>query len=292
MITGPSKGSIGAQTGIDIAGGKPALIILAGRAKGKVQPVIDQIAQEHPDILVKFVELDLTDNASVRKAAQEVKGITVKLDILFNNAGIMAVETFTMSKDGIELQFAANHVGHFLLTNLLLPEIRAAGSGARIVNVSSTAFVATGVRFDDPNFAAGAEYNPWLAYAQSKTANILFAQALASRFPGTDVAAFALQPGFVLESSIMQYTSPDSLQEAGQLMAEGAGTSPESLMTPKPLVASSSTSLFGALAPGLAAPSNDAAVAQDMLVPHATGAENQEELWKLSEKLVGQKFAY
>lgn len=203
MITGPSASGIGAQTAIFLAAGKPALLILAGRSKDKVQPVIDQIAKENPDVPVKFVALDLTDLASVRKAANEVKTLTKKLDVLINNAGIMGVAQYQTSKDGIEMQFAANHVGHFLLTNLLMPEILAAAPDARIINVSSLGYMTAGVRFDDYNFKDGAEYNPWVAYAQGKTANILFAQALARKLKSKGVYAFALNPGLILESKLM-----------------------------------------------------------------------------------------
>lgn len=98
-----------------------------------------------------FVELDLADLSSVRKAAAEIKGKIEKLDILVNNAGVMAVKDFTKTIDGIEMHFAANHIGHFLLTNLLMDKLFAAEE-ARIVNVSSGGYVCSRVRFEDWNF--------------------------------------------------------------------------------------------------------------------------------------------
>jgi len=87
LITGPSESGIGAQSAIFLAAGKPKLIILAGRSESKIQPVIEEIKKSHPDVPTAYVKLDLADNSSVRKAAQEVNAKIDKLDILINNAG-------------------------------------------------------------------------------------------------------------------------------------------------------------------------------------------------------------
>ena len=87
MITGPSESGIGAQTAISLAAGKPQEIFLAGRNKNKIQPVIDQIQKENPDVKATFIQLDLADLSSVRNAAKEVSDKTQKLDVLINNAG-------------------------------------------------------------------------------------------------------------------------------------------------------------------------------------------------------------
>lgn len=296
LITGPSESGIGAQTAIFLAAGKPALIILAGRTKSKIQPVIDQIAIENPDVPIKFVELDLADLSSVRKAAEEVKTLTKKLDILVNNAGIMAIPDYTVSKDGIEYQFAANHIGHFLLTNLLMDEIIAAGPDSRIINVSSLGYLSGGVRFDDSNFKDGAEYSPWYAYAQSKTANILFTHALADKLKSKGVSSFALNPGLILESKLMAHVSKEMFEEGFRITTEALNGAPMPSIAPKSLAAGASTTLYGALDPALKDHSgaflNHAAISLLELRPHATGVENQEKLWELSEKLVGQKFSY
>ncbi|KFY02214.1 hypothetical protein O988_02307 [Pseudogymnoascus sp. VKM F-3808] len=296
LITGPSESGIGAQTAIFLATGKPALIVLAGRTKSKIQPVIDQIAIENPDVPIKFVELDLADLSSVRKAAEEVKTLTKKLDILVNNAGIMAIPNYTVSKDGIEYQFAANHIGHFLLTNLLMDEIIAAGTDSRIINVSSLGYLSGGVQFDDPNFNDGAEYNTWYAYAQSKTANILFTHALADKLKSKGVSSFALNPGLILESKLMANVSKEMFEEGFRITTEALNGEPMPSITPKSLAAGASTTLYGALDPDLKDHSgaflDHAAISLLELRPHATGVENQEKLWELSEKLVGQKFSY
>lgn len=114
--------------------------------------MIDQIKSLNPSISVTFIHLDLADQSSVREAAEDVKAKVEKIDISINCAGVMAVPEFQMTKEGIEMQFGSNHIGHFLLTNLLMPKILEAGKGSRIINVGSTGFELAGVRFDDWNF--------------------------------------------------------------------------------------------------------------------------------------------
>ena len=152
VITGPSTKSIGAEIAISLAYASPSSIILLGRTESKIAPVIEQIKAINASITVSFVHLDLADQASIRKTADAVSAKVEKIHYLINCAGVMAVPTFETTKDGIELQFGSNHIGHFLLTNLLLSKILTAGKGSRIVNVSSNGYELAGVRFDDYNF--------------------------------------------------------------------------------------------------------------------------------------------
>ena len=131
--------------------GSPALIVLAGRSLGKIQPVIDRINATNPAVRTKFINLDLASQASVREAAASINANVKKIDVLINNAAVMAVP-FSKTVDGIESQFGTNHIGHFLLTNLILPKIVAAGPGARIVNMSSVSHQMADVNLDDYNF--------------------------------------------------------------------------------------------------------------------------------------------
>ncbi|KAH8805100.1 hypothetical protein F5884DRAFT_798409 [Xylogone sp. PMI_703] len=295
LITGPSEGGIGAQTAIFLAAGKPKAIILAGRTKSKIQPVIDQIQNINREISVSFVQLDLADLSSVRHAAEVINSQVEKLDILINNAGIMAKADFAKSPDGIELQFAANHIGHFLFTNLIMPKIFAAGEGARIINIASGGYITGGVRFDDYNFKDGTEYNPWLAYGQSKTANILFASGLTARLRGTGVLAFSLEPGLVTETKLQADISQESFKD-GMAIATKAANGADMKAELKTLVEGASTTLYAALAPNIRNQSGaflrDCAVVTEPLMAHATGVDNQDKLWALSEKLVGQEFTY
>ncbi|WP_158889820.1 oxidoreductase [Amycolatopsis anabasis] len=132
--------------------------------------------------------LDLADLASVREFAESWTG---ELDLLINNAGVMAIPE-SQTKDGFETQFGTNHLGHFALTNLLLPHVT-----GRVVTVSSGAHRRTkGIRFDNPNLTG--EYSPWSAYAQSKLANLLFTLELQRRLAasGSPVRALAAHPGW------------------------------------------------------------------------------------------------
>jgi NAD(P)-dependent dehydrogenase (short-subunit alcohol dehydrogenase family) len=207
----------------------------------------------------------------------------------------MAIKKYTTSKDGIETQFAANHVGHFLLTNLLLPNIIAAGPDSRIINVSSFGYLSAGVRFDDWNFKDGAEYNPWHAYAQSKTAIILFTHALADKLKGK-VLAFSLNPGLILESKLMTNVTKEMFADGHRITLEAMGGRPMPSIAPKSLAAGASTTLYGALDPDLKNHSgaflNHGAIYDEELLPHAASVKNQQRLWDLSEKLVGQIFSY
>lgn len=151
LITGPSQGGLGAETAFSLAAASPALIILAGRSLSKIQPVIDEIKSLHPTVATRFISLDLGSQVSVRESAVIINASVEKIDYLINNAAIMSCP-FSKTVDGIESQFGTNHIGHFLLTNLILGKILAAGEGARIVNVSSSAHNQSDVRFDDWNF--------------------------------------------------------------------------------------------------------------------------------------------
>ena len=150
LITGPSDGGIGAETAFSLAAGSPACILLAGRSLSKIQPVIDRIHTAYPDVETQFISLDLSSQSAVREAAARINESVRVIDILINNAAIMACP-FSKTVDGIESQFGTNYIGHFLLTNLIMERL-IAGQGARIVNVSSSAHRMSDVHLDDWNF--------------------------------------------------------------------------------------------------------------------------------------------
>jgi NAD(P)-dependent dehydrogenase (short-subunit alcohol dehydrogenase family) len=193
VITGPSVKSLGAGAALGLATGKPKQLILVGRSKSKIQPVIEEIMSSNPDVEATFVEINLLDHSSVRTGADTIKGITGEIHGMINCAGIMAVEKYQESNDGIESQFATNHVSHFLLTNLLKDEL--ANGKAVVVNVSSSGYELADINYDDVNFRGGMDYNSWIAYSQGKTANILFSVSLADKGRKYGIAAFAVNPG-------------------------------------------------------------------------------------------------
>ncbi|TGO60025.1 hypothetical protein BCON_0039g00560 [Botryotinia convoluta] len=206
VITGPSANSIGAETAISLAHASPSIILLAGRSEAKISPVIKEIHTLNPSITTHFVPLDLASQESIRKAASLINSLVEKIDILINNAGVMAVPAYQTTEDGIELQFGCNHIGHFLLTNLILEKLLKAGreGRARIVN-------------------EGKDYDPWQAYAQSKTANVLFSSTLAARLKDRNIQSFALQPGYVPTSNLQAHVTSEMWSNVLQQISESSG---------------------------------------------------------------------
>ena len=220
VITGPSAGSLGAQTAIFIAQGKPASILLLGRTESKTTSVIEEMKNISPATKVQFIEIDLTRFGSIKSAAAKINQSVDKIDVLINNAGIMGTKEYTLTPEGLESQFGTNHIGHFLLTNLLMPKIEAAGKVARIVNISSNGCLLAEVRFNDYNFDNGKAYNRWEAYGQSKTANILFTVSLASKLASKGIAAFALHPGIVISTNLGADVEMTEWPIVGQMMVD------------------------------------------------------------------------
>jgi NAD(P)-dependent dehydrogenase (short-subunit alcohol dehydrogenase family) len=144
----------------------PAQIIILSRTESRVKPVISQIQQLNRSVQVLFFLMDLSSTVSVQSAAGQVLSHPDinNIHVLINNAGVLGVpytpmKGFEDSKGNVlELNFVANHLGHFLLTNLLLPRIRRSGPGARIVTVSAGAYAFSPVRLDDLNFSVSPEY--------------------------------------------------------------------------------------------------------------------------------------
>jgi NAD(P)-dependent dehydrogenase (short-subunit alcohol dehydrogenase family) len=150
-----------------------------------------------------LIPLDLADLASVREAAPQIAARLPRIDLLVNNAGVMATPLLRTAQ-GFELQLGTNHLGHFVLTNALLPQLV---EGSRIVNLSSRGHFRGGMRWDDPHFTADpAAYDKWVAYGQSKTANILFTKGLAAR----GFTSYALHPGVILTELGRHLSAEDS----------------------------------------------------------------------------------
>lgn len=151
FITGVSSGGLGAAFAIIVAKHNPACLILATRNLSKAEETAKEIAAIAPAVRTLPIELDLSSVQQIRKAAEEINALHEHIDVIVNNAGIMA-PPYSKTADGVESQFATNHIGHFLLTNLLLPKILARNLPVRVVNVASNGFRFGPVRFDDWNF--------------------------------------------------------------------------------------------------------------------------------------------
>ncbi|KAK8867624.1 NAD(P)-binding protein [Apiospora arundinis] len=305
VITGVAPNGIGQTTASAIASHGPAHLILASRTKEKLEKAASELRSTYPGVDIQTVILDLGAQASIRKAAVEITAIIPKLDVLINNAGAVLM-TRQLTAEGIEMQFGANHVGHFLFTKQLLPLLEAAArdgpeAGAtRIINLSSQGHRCSPMRFHDyniegkevpdeekppalpPTFTRQNEdgYLPIVAYGQSKTANILFSLSLQQKLKSRGITAFAVHPG-----SINTELSRDQDPEMAEAMSKTANYW-------KTLDEGSAPTLVAALDPALNACNelfvSDCQVAEPM--PWAKNLEFAEKLWKLSEELIGEKF--
>jgi NAD(P)-dependent dehydrogenase (short-subunit alcohol dehydrogenase family) len=190
VITGANTG-LGYETAAALAA-KGAHVVLAVRNIEKGKAAADLITRAAAGASVAIQELDLTSLESIRAAADQLRASHESIDLLINNAGVMFTPKST-TKDGFELQFGTNHLGHFALTSLLLDRVLAA-PGSRVVTVSSQGhrFV-RGIRFDDLQWENG--YSRVGAYGQAKLANLLFTYELQRRLQGTNTIAVAAHPG-------------------------------------------------------------------------------------------------
>jgi NAD(P)-dependent dehydrogenase (short-subunit alcohol dehydrogenase family) len=192
LITGANVG-IGRVTALELARAGYQVVI-AGRSLERTQPVLDEIKALAPDKPALFLPLNLASLASVRECAQQFIALKLPLHLLVNNAGIAGLRGLTT--DGFEMMFGVNHMGHFLLTQLLLPQLQASGP-SRVVTVSSRAHKRTpgidwdGLRQPTRSITGVREY------AVSKLANLLFSAELARRLQGTQVSCYSLHPGVV-----------------------------------------------------------------------------------------------
>jgi NAD(P)-dependent dehydrogenase (short-subunit alcohol dehydrogenase family) len=215
LVTGGNSG-IGLEV-VRMLGGHGAHVILACRDLAKGHQAAASVLKDYPDAAVELLRLDLADLDSVAEAAESVGQRYDRLDVLVNNAGVMAVP-YRHTLDGFELQFGTNHLGHFALTGRLLALLLAAPS-ARVVTVSSSAHRMGRIDFDNLDGSRG--YNKWRAYCQSKLANLLFTFELQRRADtsGADVLAVAAHPGYAATN--LQRRGP---QMSGSRVSEwGAG---------------------------------------------------------------------
>jgi NAD(P)-dependent dehydrogenase (short-subunit alcohol dehydrogenase family) len=209
IVTGGNSG-IGYEAALQFAR-KKARTILACRSLDKAGAAAAQIVASNPGATVEVMELDLSSLASVRSFADAFHQSHQSIDVLVNNAGVMALP-YRKTADGFEMQFGTNHLGHFALTGLLLDALLAAG-GARVVTVSSGAHRMGRIRFDDLQWERS--YYKWFAYGQSKLANLLFNFELQVRADraGAKLIAVACHPGY----------AATNLQSAGPRMRGSSG---------------------------------------------------------------------
>ncbi|KAL6864102.1 oxidoreductase [Trichoderma novae-zelandiae] len=226
LITGISPNGLGAATAHALARYDPASLIFTARTISKASAVADTVRAEYPNLKTQIhvVHIDLSDPESTRQAAATIQKLTPHIDLMINNAAVMALPEREITKHGLEAHLATNFLGHFVLTTLLLPQLRAAGPKARVVNVVSGGFYVQPFRFSDYNFEGGKElpvdeqvdlenaerfgmdwvkdagtgYVPFLAYSQTSTALMLYCKGLNEGYSGEKIKAFSAAPGVVL----------------------------------------------------------------------------------------------
>ncbi|MEU7763985.1 SDR family NAD(P)-dependent oxidoreductase [Nocardia sp. NPDC049190] len=281
IVTG-GAGGLGRETARALASAG-ADVTIAARDLDAAARAAHEISATTPTSNVHAARLDLADRSSI---AEFVTGWTGPLDILVDNAGIMA-NPEQHTPDGRELQFATNHLGHFALTVGLHDALAAAGH-ARVVVLSSVGHVNGPVRFHDVDFAAE-PYDPWLAYAQSKTANILFAVEASKRWAEDGIAVNALNPGRIWETDLGRHIDapPPTFDPSGKTgvseknIAQGAATSV--LLAASPLVEGVTGTYF-----------EDCQEAEPFIpgirrgvADYALDPDNARRLWDLSIELTG-----
>jgi retinol dehydrogenase-12 len=253
-----------------------ALVIMAGRSLDKLTKAIADIKEKLPKAQVVPLMLDLSSLESIKKAAEEVKAKFKKIDILLNNAGVMACP-LTRTIDGHEMQFGTNHLGHFALTLRLYPLINK--EGGRIVNVSSAAHTMGGTRLrvDDLDYIKNdKEYSPWPAYQQSKLANVLFTSELnkRSKDKGDNITAYSLHPGIIHTELTRHVGWQSSWESMSKTIGQGAATSMYCALSPKAVQGGYHSDC-------------------EPCEPHACAkiSEDGEALWVASEKMAGLNWA-
>ncbi|KAB5526342.1 putative short-chain dehydrogenase [Coniochaeta sp. 2T2.1] len=334
LVTGANPGGIGFSTAEAFASQSPANIILAGRSLPRLQESITALTTSYPSVTYLPLVVDLSSQSSVRAAASTVLSWdnVLAIDITINSAGVMLLPERTLSPDGVEMHFATNHLGHFLLTCLLLPKLIAAAKAnpnhpgsVRVVNVASGSPMQTSaIRWSDVNFtktnkdlpedkqpnyhvlkAWGVKqpeeksYTGLEGYNQSKVANVLFSVGLTRRvFNKYGILSLAVHPG-VIQTELGRHVDGETRAALDELFKNG-------VYKMKSLGAGAATSLVAALDPGLA----EGEVGReregrenygvyladcqvcDKALPGATSGERAERLWAMSEGLVGKKFEF
>ncbi|MBV9227816.1 MAG: SDR family NAD(P)-dependent oxidoreductase [Chloroflexi bacterium] len=292
LVTGASSG-LGIETvrAFLLAG---ASVVLAVRDPAKGERAAQQLRTETNNERVHVLTLDLGSLTSIRQAAEQFRVHWSRLDLLINNAGIMAVP-LGYTPDGFEFHFGTNYLGHYLLTRLLLPVLRVAAP-ARVVVLSSSGHRFSDIHFDDINYRTR-PYDKWEAYGQSKTACALFAVGLTRHAGSQGIFANAVNPG-AIRTGLQQHLSSEDLQAMGWTDAQGHWLDPQIWKSPEQGVATSVWAAVGQELEGVgglylencqeATPRDPTQSSRGSgYLPYALDPEHAERLWTLSQEWVG-----
>eukprot|EP01095_Lingulamoeba_sp_RSL-Kostka_P015184 TRINITY_DN68_c0_g1_i1.p1 TRINITY_DN68_c0_g1~~TRINITY_DN68_c0_g1_i1.p1 ORF type:complete len:349 (+),score=164.32 TRINITY_DN68_c0_g1_i1:94-1140(+) len=304
IVTGASSG-----LGIEICralAGKNCRVFVGARNAEKANEVIEELKQSTGNDNIELLQVDLNSLSSVRAATDAFLARNIPVHMLINNAGVMAIAEKSFTEDGFEKQFGINHLGHFCFTNRLYPALEQASKEegmagkVRVVNVSSCAHLYGGIDFDDINFE-NREYEKWISYAQSKTANISFAVGLNKRLVKNNIGeAFAIHPGGIL-TGLQKEMSYEEKLARGWIDEEG-NVNPMF----KSVEEGASTATFAATSSYLEGKGGyylednnlsnivEGPVGKMMvgLRQYAIDEENAEKLWKISEEMINETFDF
>jgi len=273
VITGATSG-IGKETALGLAKKDYALYLLV-RNVPKGEALKKDIIAQTGNKNIHVIKCDLADLQSVREAADELNGKLVSINVLINNAGGIFAEK-QLTKDGFEMTFVTNHLGHFLLTLSLMPLLEK--GHARVINVSSSAHQIGKPNFDDIQWAQH-KYSAWRAYGMAKLYNLYFTKSLAEKYADKGISSFAVHPGLV-KTNFWGGTS-GLLNKVMQL-----------LLTPFMISAEegAKTSIYLATEPGMEAKSCQYFVKSRLKKSSVLSwsEENRNKLWDISKKLVGK----
>ncbi|MFL0355601.1 SDR family NAD(P)-dependent oxidoreductase [Erythrobacter sp. GH1-10] len=290
FVTGGNSG-LGQETGRAVAA-HGAHVVLAGRDQAKLDAAVAAIKSDHPDAKLETIICDLGSLDGIRACGREAGERFDKIDLLINNAGVMACP-FAKTSDGFEMQFGTNHLGHFLLTKCLMPLVEK-GSNKRIVNLSSRGHHFAPVDLDDPNFRSR-EYNEWVSYGQSKTANVLFSVGLEDRFTDKGIHAYAVHPGGIQTNLGRHMTE----EQSAALIERISKSDPD--FSWKTIPQGAATQVWAATADELEGRGGvyceDCHVAEvddesttGGVRTYALDKGNADRLWTISEEMVGETF--
>jgi NAD(P)-dependent dehydrogenase (short-subunit alcohol dehydrogenase family) len=290
VVTGSSAG-LGAET-VRALAKAGAEIVMAARSVDKNERVAAAIRAELPAAELSTVAIDLADLASVRQAAAQILTAHPRIDGLINNAGFVGGPR-TLTPEGAELHFAANHIGPFLLTNLLLPALKAAAP-SRVIVLSSNGHRMGGFDFTDLDFSVR-PYNHWTAYAQSKLANVYHAVGLAARLEGSGVTVNAVHPGVIRTEVFRDVAKEEEAMVTGWAESNGSPV--------KSPAQGAATQVWAAISPELdgvtgvyledcriAEPIPATVISAVGVIPEALDRAAADRLWQISETIVGESF--
>lgn len=299
VITGAASG-LGRESARVLAAHGASVTVLA-RSGDRAAGAAEDIEALVPAARVESGVVDLADLSTVRNFADTYLATHDTIDVLMNNAGVMACP-FGRTVEGFETQFGTNHLGHFLLTSLLYPALLRSSS-PRVVTLSSGGHARSDVDLVDPNFET-TEYSPWMAYGRSKTANALFARELARRGGGRGVLSFSVHPG-VVYTDLGRHLTDELINEVTTRADQRAAATESGRvgggMTRKSVEAGAATQIWAATSPELAH-HNGAYLADCGLgvlggnpgsngfLAYLLDDVHAAELWGLSEDLVGATF--